>query len=158
MNIETCEYLENIQEQKEYMVQKLEFPTPISKVVFDAVGLKTNEKYKIDVANKTIALSYNLKVTMQNRMRTGIHLLRLDVGGGPHQNPDGEKINGAHLHVYHQDFGDTYAYSLDDPNLKILNPLFDFTKLKNKDHKLLFEAFNELCNFVGPLIIVDPFA
>lgn len=156
MDIEYCDYLENIQEKKEYTVQRMKYPKPISKTELDAIGLETKEMYKIDIANKSIALK--LKVTLQNRLRTNIHLLRLDIGGGPHRNPDGRKIIERHLHVYHQGFGDAFAYPLNDPSLHKLNPSFDFSRLNNKDPKLLFEAFNDLCNFVKPIVIEDSFA
>jgi len=36
-------------------------------------------------------------------------LLRLDVDGPPHQNPDGEEMPSPHLHVYREGYGDKWA-------------------------------------------------
>jgi hypothetical protein len=40
--------------------------------------------------------------------------LRLDIGGGRHSNPDGEVIDGPHLHIYTEGYGDKWAYPLPD--------------------------------------------
>jgi len=43
----------------------------------------------------------------------GVNLLRLDVGGPPHRNPDGEIINDNHLHIYREEYdGDTIPYAV----------------------------------------------
>ena len=39
-------------------------------------------------------------------------LARLDINGSPHRNPDGTRLGGSHLHVYKEDFDDTYALAL----------------------------------------------
>ena len=39
-----------------------------------------------------------------------ILLVRLDVAGPPHLNPDGETIEGTHIHIYREGFGDRWAY------------------------------------------------
>ncbi|NQU21722.1 MAG: hypothetical protein HQ567_10595 [Candidatus Nealsonbacteria bacterium] len=36
-------------------------------------------------------------------------MLRLDVDGPPHQNPDGEEMPSPHLHVYREGYGDKWA-------------------------------------------------
>lgn len=39
-------------------------------------------------------------------------LARLDFGGAPHRNPDGEEIPCPHLHVYREGYGDRWAIRL----------------------------------------------
>jgi hypothetical protein len=39
-------------------------------------------------------------------------LVRLDFGGSPHGNPDGKQVASPHLHVYREDYGDKWAFSL----------------------------------------------
>ncbi|MGH8510867.1 MAG: DUF6978 family protein, partial [Gammaproteobacteria bacterium] len=39
------------------------------------------------------------KGTYQNRGRQVVVLVRLDFGGSPHRNPDGEEIGSPHLHL-----------------------------------------------------------
>lgn len=41
-------------------------------------------------------------------------LARLDIGGPPHRNPDGEEIACPHLHVYREGYGDKWAFPLPD--------------------------------------------
>lgn len=49
----------------------------------------------------------------QNRARTVISLARLDLMGSPHDNPDGERIDTPHLHLYKEGFGDKWAAPID---------------------------------------------
>lgn len=49
------------------------------------------------------------KGTYQNRGRQVVVLMRLDFGGAPHRNPDGDEIDSPHLHIYREGFGDKWA-------------------------------------------------
>lgn len=51
------------------------------------------------------------KCTYQERYSIDI-LLRLDIGGPPHQNPDGEEVPTPHMHIYKEGYGDTWAYPI----------------------------------------------
>lgn len=42
-----------------------------------------------------------------------IILVRLEVDGPPHTNPDGNLITGTHVHLYREGFDDKWAYPLD---------------------------------------------
>lgn len=64
------------------------------------------EQFILDVQRSRIDL---LKVTHQNRARAVVVLVRLDLGGAPHRNPDGQEIPCPHLHVYREGFGDKWA-------------------------------------------------
>lgn len=68
------------------------------------------ETFILDVRRNRVNLR---KGTYQNRARTNIILARLDFGGSPHRNPDGEEIPSPHLHVYREGFGARWAYPLD---------------------------------------------
>lgn len=50
-----------------------------------------------------------VKATLQNRARQIVILVRLDLGGPPHRNPDGQVIPCPHLHEYREGFGDKWA-------------------------------------------------
>jgi MoaA/NifB/PqqE/SkfB family radical SAM enzyme len=52
------------------------------------------------------------KCTYQERFAIVEILFRLDVGGPPHENPDGNVIPCPHLHVYREGFGTKWAYAL----------------------------------------------
>ncbi|MCS1412283.1 MAG: hypothetical protein M2R45_05489 [Verrucomicrobia subdivision 3 bacterium] len=67
--------------------------------------LSTNgrEPFFLDLRRGRVKLA---KGTYQNRARDVVILARLDFGGTPHRNPDGEEIASPHLHVYREGFGD----------------------------------------------------
>ena len=52
------------------------------------------------------------RYTYQGRYRKDIILLRLDIEGPAHRNPDGTLISGNHLHIYREGFGDRIAFEL----------------------------------------------
>ena len=64
------------------------------------------EQFILDVQRGRIDL---LKVTHQNRARVVVVLIRLDLGGPTHRNPDGQEIPCPHLHIYREGFGDKWA-------------------------------------------------
>ena len=37
-------------------------------------------------------------------------LVRIDLGGPPHRNPDGEEVGTPHIHVYREGYGDKWAF------------------------------------------------
>ena len=63
--------------------------------------------------------------TFQTRARTAIVLARLDLGGPPHQNPDGEKLRRNHLHLYREGYDDKYAFPLPE-EFKGISDTFGF--------------------------------
>lgn len=65
------------------------------------------EQFLLDLHRGRIDL---VKVKMQNRARQVVVLVRLDLGGAPHRNPDGTEIGAPHLHVYHEGYGHKWAY------------------------------------------------
>jgi hypothetical protein len=64
------------------------------------------EQFVLDIYRGRINL---MKGTHQTRGRAVVVLVRLDFGGSPHRNPDGEEIGSPHLHVYREGFGDKWA-------------------------------------------------
>lgn len=58
---------------------------------YELEGSNNREKFLLDVWRGTLMLT---KLKFQNRVRTVIVLVRLDVNGAPHTNPDGEHIPG----------------------------------------------------------------
>ena len=49
------------------------------------------------------------QVTFQERVRDTFVLVRLDVDGPPHTNPDGTFVPVPHLHEYREGYGDKWA-------------------------------------------------
>jgi len=77
------------------------------------------------------------KVTYNKRHSSGITLRRLDLTDGQHTNPDGQKIVGPHVHIYKENFGDSFAYP-------ITNSKLGFTNIS--DYVQCLTDFLEMCN------------
>jgi hypothetical protein len=94
------------------------------------------EQFLLDVSRGRIDL---LKVKMQTRGRQVVVLVRLDLGGAPHRNPDGEEVPVPHLHVYREGYGDKWAVPV---------PANSFTT--GSDVWQTLEEFLRFCNITRP--------
>jgi len=92
--------------------------------------------FMLDINRNKINLS---KVTYQNRTRTNVVLVRLDLNGAPHRNPDGNEISGNHIHIYKEGFNDKIAEELPK----------EFENIKNNDIKQFLKTFMQYCNIIG---------
>lgn len=86
--------------------ERSDFPMGGQSVVLPLQSADRREQFLLDLSRGRIDL---LKVKMQNRGRQAVVLVRLDLGGAPHRNPDGEEISVPHLHVYREGYGDKWA-------------------------------------------------
>jgi hypothetical protein len=84
-----------------------------------------------------------MKGKLQNRARNTIILARIDFGGAPHRNPDGEEIPCPHLHLYREGYSDRWAYPA---------PGESFTNLD--DHWQVLQDFMRYCNVTKPPFFV----
>lgn len=100
------------------------------------VSCDKKENFFLDLSRGRIDL---LKGTYQNRTRQVIVLVRLDFGGTPHRNPDGQEISSPHLHVYREGYADKWATPV--PKNKFSN-LSDLWKT--------LDDFMEFCNIIKP--------
>ena len=83
-----------------------DFPMGGQTLVLPLQSSDKREQFLLDLSRGRIDL---LKVKMQNRGRQVVVLVRLDLGGAPHRNPDNEEIPAPHLHVYREGYGDKWA-------------------------------------------------
>ena len=83
-----------------------DFPADGESVVLPLQSADRREQFLLDLSRGRIDLR---KVKMQNRGRQVVVLMRLDLGGAPHRNPDGEEIPVPHLHVYREGCGDKWT-------------------------------------------------
>jgi hypothetical protein len=90
----------------------------------------------LDVTRAQIKLS---KATFQNRARQVVILMRLDLDGPPHRNPNDEEIPCPHLHVYREGFGDKWAFRAPADVYRDTTDIF-----------ASFEAFLKHCNVTDP--------
>jgi hypothetical protein len=105
--------------------EERKFPAPGDRLTIPLVSVDKREDFLLDVTRSQINIS---KITHQNRARQVIILMRLDVDGPPHRNPDGELIPCPHLHIYREGYGDKWAYALPPgkfEHLSNLNQTFD---------------------------------
>jgi hypothetical protein len=90
----------------------IEFPAPGHSRALSGKSEDGRESFLFDInrkLSKTIRLS---KCTYQNRYAVTEVLLRLDVDGRVHENPDGAVIPCPHLHVYREGYADAWAFQL----------------------------------------------
>jgi hypothetical protein len=111
------------------------FPVAGARIGLALTSLDKRENFMLDVTRAQIKLT---KATYQNRARQVIILVRLDLDGPPHRNPDGTEILCPHLHVYREGFGDKWASAA--PVDRYTNTLDLFSTC---------EAFLEHCNITG---------
>lgn len=76
----------------------------------ELVGDVDDERFLLDLARGRRRVA---KLKFQTRAHKVVVLLRLDLNGSPHTNPDGHRLEGTHLHVYREGFDDKWAYPLD---------------------------------------------
>ena len=79
------------------------------------------------------------KATYQTRAHGAIVLVRLDIGGAPHRNPDDELVPCPHLHQYREGYGDKWATQLPISGLSNTADLFQ-----------ALQDFMAWCNIVRP--------
>ncbi|HEV2379411.1 MAG TPA: hypothetical protein VG206_06400 [Terriglobia bacterium] len=111
-------------------------PGPGDRVAIPLTSVDKRENFVLDVTRAQIKLT---KATYQNRARVAIVLMRLDLDGRPHLNPDGEEIPCPHLHTYQEGFGDKWA--IPAPVAKYSN---------TRDLFSTFEVFVQHCNVTKP--------
>lgn len=112
------------------------FPAPGQRIAIPLTSLDKREAFMLDVTRAQIKLT---KATYQNRARAAIILMRLDLDGPPHRNPNGTEIPCPHLHIYRELCGDKWAIPV--PVARYPNTLDLFST---------FEAFMQHCNIVHP--------
>jgi hypothetical protein len=108
------------------------FSAPGERLAIPLVSADKRENFMLDVSRSQIKLT---KATYQNRARQAIVLLRLDLDGPPHRNPDGVEVPCPHLHVYREGFADKWAVPAPADRYANLLDLF-----------ATFEAFMTHCN------------
>jgi hypothetical protein len=112
------------------------FSAPGGRLAIPLISADKRENFFLDISRGQIKLT---KATYQNRARHAIILLRLDLDGPPHRNPDGVEIPCPHLHSYREGYGDKWAAPAPEDRYKDVLDLFS-----------TFEAFMAHCNVTVP--------
>jgi hypothetical protein len=82
------------------------YPRSGEQLSVELTSADRRESFMLDITRSSIKLTQS---THQTRARQAIVLVRLDVDGRPHRNPDGVEIPCPHLHVYREGYGDKWA-------------------------------------------------
>lgn len=116
----------------------INFPNPGESLLLECKD-GNNNKYIIDVARGRRKPS---KATFQNRYNKSIVLLRVDIDGPPHDNPNGEEVECPHIHIYSEGYDDKWAYPLDqklktnpEDLIQVLIDFFTYNNISNR-HEL----------------------
>lgn len=117
------------------------FPAKGGKLSIPLVSDDRREHFLLDFSRGSIELR---KVKLQTRARQTVALVRVDLHGTAHLNPDGEEIPCPHIHVYREGFGDKWAFSLSDyPQFSGSDNLWE-----------TLENFYSYCNVTQPPIVL----
>ncbi len=116
--------------------QAWSYPSPGNSVSIPLVSEDGREEFRLDLWHARINLS---KSRQQTRARQVTPLVRLDIGGAPHRNPDGAEVESPHIHHYREGYDDKWAEPI---------PAGAFRDLKNP--VLTVEDFMRYCNVVEP--------
>jgi len=112
--------------------KNIEIPSSkANRTEFEVVEKTSNrERFIINIARKGInsqAMTYQAR-----HPRTGEILLRLDINPSTfHRNPDGKKVEGNHLHIFTEGFGEKYAFPFDVKDKNFYELCMEFFKKFN---------------------------
>lgn len=109
-----------------------DMPSLGDKLSVPLVSLDGREQFIFDIHQARLVLA---KVKYQTRARSSVILARLDLGGAPHCNPDGQEVGVPHLHLYREGYADKWAIDV---------PLDRFRDITNK--LKVMEDFLNYCN------------
>ena len=116
--------------------ERTDFPMGGDSVVLPLQSADRREQFLLDLSRGRINLQ---KVKMQTRGRQVIVLVRLDLGGAPHRNSDGEEIPVPHLHVYREGYGDKWAMPVPTDQFRAVTDVW-----------MTLEDFMRFCNITRP--------
>ncbi|EAY56026.1 MAG: conserved hypothetical protein [Leptospirillum rubarum] len=113
-----------------------DFPITGQSVVLPLQSPDRREQFFLDLSRGSIDL---LKSKLQNRGRQVVVLVRLDIHGAPHRNPDGGEITTSHLHIYREGYGDKWAIPVPPDRFRMNDSLWT-----------ILEDFMRFCNITQP--------
>jgi len=116
--------------------QLWDYPEPGGSIHIPLISSNGRENFHLDMSRSNINL---MKGTYQNRSRQIVVLVRLDFGGQPHRNPDGEEVSSPHIHIYREGYSDKWAFPISNA---------DFTDLT--DSWQMLKDFMRYCNITRP--------
>jgi len=116
--------------------QRHYFPMGGQSLILPLHSPDKREAFLLDLSRGRIDLA---KIKMQSRARQVVVLVRVDLAGAPHRNPDGLEVPCPHLHLYREGYGDKWAVPL--PADRFPDP---------SDAWVTLGHFMEYCNITQP--------
>lgn len=133
---EQIDMLLNILKKIKYDKENFYFPETGNSKQLEAVSYDNKYKFLIDIKpGRTERRKKQL--TLQERYNKDVILLRLDLNGPPHTNPDGKQLSGNHLHIIKEGYNDRFAYEIpdnivdEDDRLQTLINFLEYCKIEN---------------------------
>ena len=118
--------------KKIYKGGYLYFPDVGCDLLLEGESINERKFFQIDISRSG---QIKLKCKYQERYQKNIILVRLDLKGGKHTNPDGTQIYCPHLHLYREGYMDKWAFAISKdqfPNIEdLLSTLYDFFRFCN---------------------------
>lgn len=112
------------------------YPARGEKNTIPLTSIDRREDFSLSMYSSRIDIA---KGSYHNRARGIVPLVRLCFGDKPHTNPDGERFDSTHLHVYREGYQDKWAFP---------PPAERFPNLG--DQWQTFHDFMRFCNIVEP--------
>ena len=112
------------------------FPQPGGRLSIGLVSRDKRESFFLDITRAQLKLT---KATYQNRARQAIILMRLDLDGPPHRNPDDQEVPCPHLHIYREGYADKWAIAAPSDRYPNVQDLYS-----------TLDAFMRHCNVTEP--------
>lgn len=113
----------------------IELPAPGGRKEYAAESIGERCEFLFDVS---VSGRITSNQTCQERVHQSIVLVRLDVDGPPHTNPDGKKISCPHLHIYCEGVETRWAYPVPKELMELGDSLTD-----------IFTRFLQYCNVIN---------
>ena len=113
-----------------------DFPSVGKSLIIPLQSRDKREQFLLDIGTSRIDL---YKGRYQSQARQVVVLARLDFGGAPHRNPDGEEIECPHLPLYREGYGDKWAIEVPKEHFADTSDLMQ-----------TLEDFMDYCNIIEP--------
>lgn len=95
-------------------------------------SVSRDERFTMNIGRGYVKVS---KVSFHKRVRSSIGLVRVDLDGSPHKNPDGQLIDCPHIHLYREGYELKWAEPLPTEHFK-----------QSADAMVVFDELLNFCN------------